>query len=137
MGLSSFIPIVFIFSFFAAGARIPGVEIPAIHIQNTFNSHDPTELVMTTVWGAECVSRVIPITLEQTSDKSYTSRSIDYDIGLFHALGTKKILVTGTYNINTRLCTPSNKHKIAGRRSDTIQFLIHGATYNSMMWYVR
>lgn len=134
MGLSVFISVISCFSFLAAGFRIPDAGA-ATHLQNTFQPHDPVEWVTTTEWSAECVSRVIPITLEQTSDKTYTSDSADYDIGLFHALGTKKILVTGTYNINTRLCTPGSEHRIAGRRSDTIQFLIHGATYNSMMWY--
>lgn len=136
MGLSAFVSAISFLSLLGAGFGLPGVGTPAFHSQKALDSPLPIEPVVTTTWGAECVSRVISITLEQTSDKSYTSEGLDYDISLYHALGTKKILTTGTYNVSTRLCTPSLRHRISGRRADTIQFLIHGATYNSMMWWV-
>lgn len=121
----------------ASGLKIPAVGVPVTRPQqHSLHSHSRAKSISTTEWGAECVSRVVPITLEQTSERTYSSDGAAYDIGLFHALAKKKILVTGTYDINTRLCTPSSKHQVSGRRADTIQFLIHGATYNSIMWYV-
>ncbi|RPB02886.1 putative valacyclovir hydrolase [Choiromyces venosus 120613-1] len=119
----------------ASGFKIPAVGVPVTRSQqHRLPSHNSAESISTTEWGAECVSRVVPITLEQTSDRTHSSDGGSYDIGLFHALAKKKILVTGTYDITTRLCTPSSKHQVSGRRADTIQFLIHGATYNSIMW---
>ncbi|KAG0128362.1 putative valacyclovir hydrolase, partial [Tuber indicum] len=119
----------------ASGFKIPAVGVPVTHSQqHRLRFHNSAESISTTEWGAECVSRIVPITLEQTSDRAYNSDGDEYDIGLFHALAKKKILVTGTYDITTRLCTPDSKHQVSSRRADTIQFLIHGATYNSKMW---
>ncbi|KAK4642730.1 hypothetical protein QC761_400190 [Podospora bellae-mahoneyi] len=55
-----------------------------------------------------------------------------YSAEVLYALATRQVLVTNTYNISARYCEPASS--VAA--SDTIQLLIHGATFNKNMWDV-
>ena len=78
-----------------------------------------------------CTDVVIPTAVQRSSD--LTSLTDEFDIHGFYALAQKKNLTTSAYNVSARICHPTLPRN-SSRWSDTIQLLVHGATYNKIMW---
>ncbi|KAJ8124185.1 hypothetical protein ONZ43_g38 [Nemania bipapillata] len=76
-----------------------------------------------------CQDLRIPVSVEKTAAGEF-SRDVYNDEILF-ALAGRKILVSNTYEMSARLCMPENSE---GPHADTLQVLIHGASFNKKMW---
>ncbi|KAF2199795.1 alpha/beta-hydrolase [Delitschia confertaspora ATCC 74209] len=92
-----------------------------------FQTNNISESVEITAWGATCTDRNLTVHLEKTSKENFTTDSYGHEV--FFALTRKEILISGSYQISTRLCVPEG-----GAKSDSIQMLAHGATYTKHMW---
>ena len=74
---------------------------------------------------------MIPVAVQRSSDlQNLTSR---YDLNILYALAAKRILASNSYNLSARICRPSPNLNVSAP-SDTVQLLIHGATFNKIMW---
>lgn len=70
----------------------------------------------------------VSTTVQRTAEHSFVNR--DYDADVLISLANKEILVSNTYQMSSRLCEPSRDNA----HSDTLQLLIHGASFNKNMW---
>ncbi len=52
------------------------------------------------------------------------------DLEILYALGERNILVDANYTLAARYCEPAP----GIRRKDTLQVLVHGGTFNKVMW---
>ncbi len=71
---------------------------------------------------------MIPLHVDKTVDSEL---SLDnYNIESLYAWAGRQILVDGDYEMSARLCEPPE----GVDRKDTLQLLLHGATFNKHMW---
>ncbi|KAJ5365815.1 valacyclovir hydrolase [Penicillium concentricum] len=75
-----------------------------------------------------CYDSDVTVHVSKTTDQSFVNQV--YDLDILYALAGKQILVSNSYNISSRLCEPlqTNTH------SDTLQLMVHGASFNKNMW---
>ncbi|KAM5346099.1 hypothetical protein ACJ41O_009104 [Fusarium nematophilum] len=75
-----------------------------------------------------CRDFIIPLHVNKTVEGDH---SLDnYSIESLYAWAGREVLVDGDYQMSARLCEPP-----AGiERKDTLQLLLHGATFNKHMW---
>ncbi|KAI0196819.1 Alpha/Beta hydrolase protein [Xylaria flabelliformis] len=76
-----------------------------------------------------CQDFRIPVHVEKTATSEF--RSDLYNDEIFFALAERKILVSNSYEMSARLCVPED---IQGPHADTLQVLVHGASFNKNMW---
>ncbi|KAI1132519.1 Alpha/Beta hydrolase protein [Nemania abortiva] len=76
-----------------------------------------------------CHDLRIPVSVEKTATGEFGG-DVYTDEVLF-ALAGRKILVSNTYEMSARLCMPENSDSL---HADTLQLLIHGASFNKNMW---
>ncbi|KAI4265593.1 MAG: hypothetical protein L6R38_009304 [Xanthoria sp. 2 TBL-2021] len=82
-------------------------------------------------WASDCSDIIIPVAVQRSSDlQNLTSQ---YDINVLYALTGKRILASNSYNLSATICRPSPKRNVSAS-SDAIQLLVHGATFNKIMW---
>ena len=82
-------------------------------------------------WASDCSDVIIPVAVQRSSDlQSLTS---EYDINVLYALAGKSILASNSYNLSARICRPIPNRNVSAS-SDTIQLLVHGATFSKIMW---
>jgi hypothetical protein len=80
--------------------------------------------------AASCRNYKIEVEVERTTRETFQGRP--YSIKILHALAAKEILVSNSYTLDSRSCLPSSSN--ASLHSDTIQLLVHGASFNKIMW---
>ncbi|KAH7325590.1 Alpha/Beta hydrolase protein [Stachybotrys elegans] len=95
-------------------------------------SFRPRQLVTngteTTEWGATCRNFIIPVTATQTVEGEF---SLDpWEIETLHVLAERHVIMNGEYELAARYCVPGPG--VESRQ--TLQVLLHGATYNKGMW---
>lgn len=66
----------------------------------------------------------------KTTQEDFLSES--YSVRILDALSEKRILVSGSYNLSARFCAGVGES--ASQKEDTLQILIHGASFNKIMW---
>lgn len=76
-----------------------------------------------------CQDLRIPVSVEKTATGEF--RGDVYNDEILFALAGRKILVSNTYEMSARLCMPENSE---GPHADTLQLLVHGASFNKNMW---
>ncbi|KAI0437518.1 Alpha/Beta hydrolase protein [Xylaria telfairii] len=76
-----------------------------------------------------CQDLRIPVSVEKTATGEF--RGDVYNDEILFALAGRKILVSNTYEMSARLCMPENSQ---GPHADTLQLLVHGASFNKNMW---
>lgn len=81
----------------------------------------------------QCHDFNFTVSVEATTQHDFASQP--YSAEVLYALAHSEILVSNTYNISARLCIPDTS-STSTPLSDTLQFLIHGATFNKYMWDV-
>lgn len=81
--------------------------------------------------ASDCSETIIPVAVQRSS--GLESLSSQYDINVLYELAAKKILTSNSYNLSARICRPSSRRNVSAS-SDTIQLLLHGATFNKIMW---
>ncbi|KAG7129015.1 hypothetical protein HYQ46_010183 [Verticillium longisporum] len=75
-----------------------------------------------------CRDFTIPISVNKTVE---TELSLDdYNIESLYAWAGREVLVDGDYEMSARICDPPP----GVERKDTLQLLMHGATFNKHMW---
>ncbi|KAI0194246.1 Alpha/Beta hydrolase protein [Astrocystis sublimbata] len=79
--------------------------------------------------SSTCQDLRIPVSVEKTATGEF-SRDM-YSDEIFFSLAERKILVSNTYEMAARLCIPDNNQ---GPHADTLQLLVHGASFNKLMW---
>lgn len=75
-----------------------------------------------------CTDYDVTVHIDKTTGHSFNNGH--YGIEILYALANKETLVSNSYNLSSRLCE-------AGRtnvHSDTLQLLLHGASFNKGMW---
>ncbi|KAF4543310.1 Alpha beta hydrolase fold protein [Lasiodiplodia theobromae] len=77
-----------------------------------------------------CTDYDINVSVERTTRETFQDRAYSADI--LYALARKEILVSNEYTLSSRLCTPVEKAQ--EDHTDTIQLLVHGASFNKVMW---
>ncbi|KAJ5237223.1 valacyclovir hydrolase [Penicillium chrysogenum] len=75
-----------------------------------------------------CHDSNITVHVSKTTNRSFVNQV--YDLDILYALAGKQILVSNSYSISSRLCEPSQTNT----HSDTLQVMIHGASFNKNMW---
>lgn len=80
--------------------------------------------------GYRCNDFNVPVSVSRTTEQSFEGQS--YSVDVLYALARKDILVSNSYTLSSRLCTPLVTK--ASNHSDTIQLLIHGASFSKSMW---
>lgn len=70
----------------------------------------------------------VSTSVQRTTQHSFVNRNYDADVLI--SLANKEILVSNTYQMSSRLCEPTRDNA----HSDTLQLLIHGASFNKNMW---
>lgn len=75
-----------------------------------------------------CHDSNITVHVSKTTNISFVNQV--YDLDILYALAGKQILVSNSYSISSRLCEPSQTNT----HSDTLQVMIHGASFNKNMW---
>ncbi|KAI1381059.1 Alpha/Beta hydrolase protein [Hypoxylon crocopeplum] len=81
-----------------------------------------------------CQDLRIPVSVERTTTSEFHNQT--YNAEILYALAGKEILVSNTYEMSARLCMPENQDS-QQTRSDTLQVLVHGASFNKNMWDVQ
>jgi pimeloyl-ACP methyl ester carboxylesterase len=79
-----------------------------------------------------CQDLRIPVSVKKTAGKEFHSEL--YNAEVLYAQADKQILVSNSYEMSARLCLPENSH---GSHADTLQVLVHGASFNKNMWDVQ
>ncbi|KAL2869044.1 alpha/beta hydrolase [Aspergillus lucknowensis] len=75
-----------------------------------------------------CQDFIIPVHAQKTIEGTVSLE--DYDIDVLFSVSDGEVLVDGDYELSARFCEPP-----AGIASkDTLQVLLHGATFNKVMW---
>ncbi|CRK45151.1 hypothetical protein HYQ45_013183 [Verticillium longisporum] len=75
-----------------------------------------------------CRDFTIPISVNKTVEAELSLD--DYDIESLYAWAGREVLVHGDYEMSARICDPPP----GVERKDTLQLLMHGATFNKHMW---
>lgn len=75
-----------------------------------------------------CTDFDVSVNVQKSTPHSFVN--VDYSLEVLYALASKQILVSNEYRLSARLCEPSTKNL----HSDSLQLLIHGATFNKHMW---
>jgi hypothetical protein len=88
-------------------------------------------ILATTSWGASCTDLLVPIKVAQSAPGNFSLEA--YDANVLFALAARQTLASNTYNISMRICAPS-ANQAAPEYADTVQVLVHGATFNKIMW---
>ncbi|KAL7622051.1 hypothetical protein AAE478_007552 [Parahypoxylon ruwenzoriense] len=81
-----------------------------------------------------CQDLRIPVSVQRTTANEFQDQP--YNAGVLYALAGKEILVSNSYEMSARLCIPEaegSQHTGA----NTLQVLIHGASFNKNMWDVQ
>ncbi|KAI0409186.1 Alpha/Beta hydrolase protein [Xylaria palmicola] len=88
----------------------------------------------TLAWSGapSCQDLRIPVSVQKTATSEFHGDRYNADI--LYALAGRKILVSNSYEISARLCMPENAN---GPHADTLQVLVHGASFNKGMWDVQ
>ncbi|KAI1111365.1 Alpha/Beta hydrolase protein [Nemania sp. NC0429] len=81
---------------------------------------------------SSCHDLRIPVSVEKTATGEYHDERYNADI--LYALAGRKILVSNSYEMSARLCLPEDSD---GPHADTLQVLVHGASFNKNMWDVQ
>lgn len=81
-----------------------------------------------------CQDLRIPVSVEKTTTNEFHNQP--YNAEILYALAGKEILVSNSYEISARLCFPEGQSS-RGSRADTLQVLVHGASFNKNMWDVQ
>ena len=84
-----------------------------------------------TTWDSNCKDYIIPVEVQRSN--STIPLTEQYDINVLYALAGKKILASNSYNLSARKCFPSSQNS-SSSPSNTIQLLLHGATFSKIMW---
>ncbi|KAL4890077.1 Alpha/Beta hydrolase protein [Aspergillus ambiguus] len=79
--------------------------------------------------GYICNNLVIPFSVTENSDGHFEDDN--YSIEVLHNFMDFRDFRTATYNISAIYCAPPAR---APKRQDTIQMLVHGATFSKTMW---
>ncbi|KAI1172120.1 Alpha/Beta hydrolase protein [Nemania sp. FL0916] len=79
--------------------------------------------------SSPCQDLRIPISIEKTAVGEFNNTV--YNDQIFFALADRKILVSNSYEVSARLCMPEDNE---GPHADTLQLLVHGASFNKNMW---
>ncbi|KAI1261353.1 Alpha/Beta hydrolase protein [Xylariaceae sp. FL1019] len=79
-----------------------------------------------------CQDFNIPVSVEKSTTTKFHGEP--YKDNILFALAGKEILVSNTYNMSARLCLPDDS---TSPHADTLQVLIHGASFNKNMWDVQ
>ncbi|KAJ6065708.1 hypothetical protein N7444_001361 [Penicillium canescens] len=79
--------------------------------------------------GHSCTNLVIPFNVTENSDGHFEDD--DYSIEVLHNFMDFRDFRTATYHISGIYCTPPAQ---ATNKQDTIQMLVHGATFSKIMW---
>ncbi|KAI1324232.1 Alpha/Beta hydrolase protein [Xylariaceae sp. FL0255] len=97
-------------------------------------SQIPFVLSALSAWSKSpsCQDFTIPVSVEKSTEANYYSEP--YNAEILYALAGRKILVSNQYEISARLCMPENQD---GPHADSLQVLIHGASFNKNMWDVQ
>ncbi|KAJ2971303.1 hypothetical protein NUW58_g9454 [Xylaria curta] len=82
--------------------------------------------------SSSCHDLRIPVSVEKTAISDF--RGDVYNSEILYALAGRKILVSNTYEMSARLCLPEDSE---GPHADTLQVLVHGASFNKNMWDVQ
>lgn len=80
---------------------------------------------------SSCAIVTIPVYVER--NKGDFQLTDAYDVNVLYALAQKEILTTNSYNLSAKICVPKAEKNLP-TPSDTIQLLVHGATFNKVMW---
>ncbi|KAK0615282.1 Alpha/Beta hydrolase protein [Bombardia bombarda] len=80
-----------------------------------------------------CTDYLVPVSVTHTTPQDFSGQP--YSGEVLYAFARREILVTGSYNMSVRLCTPARARSKAA--DDTIQVLVHGATFNKVMWDIQ
>lgn len=79
-------------------------------------------------WGSVCRDFNINVNTTQSIPGNFNMEN--YTFNILRYLEDRQILISGEYEMAVRFCEPP-----AGiNRKDTIQLLVHGATFNKIMW---
>ncbi|KAL1623263.1 hypothetical protein SLS56_008368 [Neofusicoccum ribis] len=81
--------------------------------------------------SAVCQDYTIGVSVEHTTPESFQGRT--YDIDVLYAFSRRQVLVSNEYNMSSRLCAPAPDTQ-SSDHEDTLQLLIHGATFDKTMW---
>ncbi|TGJ75889.1 hypothetical protein E0Z10_g10944 [Xylaria hypoxylon] len=79
-----------------------------------------------------CQDLRIPVSVAKSTPAEFYSEP--YNKEILYALAGRNILVSNSYEMSARLCMPENSH---GPHADTLQVLVHGASFNKNMWDVQ
>lgn len=77
-----------------------------------------------------CQDVTIPVQVEKTSQALFEDKAYSADV--LYALAAKEILVSNSYELSAQLCSPLVQE--SNDASDTLQLLVHGASFNKNMW---
>ena len=75
-----------------------------------------------------CKDLVFPVHVKKTVEGEFSLEN--YTIDALYAWAGREVLVSGDYEMSARLCEPAT----GIQRRETLQLLIHGATFNKAMW---
>ncbi|CRK42927.1 hypothetical protein BN1708_008918 [Verticillium longisporum] len=102
-----------------ARAVVNGTPVEIDRVAQSVNTTDSLPL---------CRDFTIPISVNKTVE---TELSLDdYNIESLYAWAGREVLVDGDYEMSARICDPPP----GVERKDTLQLLMHGATFNKHMW---
>ncbi|KAI5814561.1 Alpha/Beta hydrolase protein [Pyronema omphalodes] len=107
------------------------VELPPKSLGHNKRALTNVTTTETTAWGATCTDLHIPISVERTTP--YTLTLENYNVSILYEAAKRHVLVSNTYEIAGRLCIPAPRHR-KRNLEDTIHVLVHGATFNKIMW---
>lgn len=91
------------------------------HVFHLGSQHDAS--------GFTCTDLTIPFSVHRTTDRLYNESR--YSVEVLYAIKDFKNFVTNSYNISATYCVPQAHETDLG---DAIQLLVHGATFNKLMW---
>ena len=73
---------------------------------------------------------MVETSVTQTTQENFLNQT--YSVRVLYALAEKQILVSGSYNLSARYCSPGENS--ANKKEDTLQLLVHGASFSKTMW---
>lgn len=118
-GLSVALASLAVFTSSFAAPSVPAVPRDA---EFTIDVHE----TFTHASGATCTNFYVPFSVTENSQGHFTDDN--YSIEVLHNFKTFRDFRTATYNISAVHCVPR------GDKKDTIQMLVHGATFSKIMW---
>ncbi|KAI6092186.1 Alpha/Beta hydrolase protein [Hypoxylon rubiginosum] len=81
-----------------------------------------------------CQDLRIPVSVQKTTNYEFSNEN--YNAEVLYALAGKEILVSNEYEMSARLCLPESQSN-ENSHEDTLQILIHGASFNKNMWDIQ